>query len=125
MICALICAHGDGFIRLAGRKLSRLAVEGCGEDHGWEKSTKPGKYILLTSWLDNALGLNRKAAGELFSRHVNLGLKTMLSALGFDKNFVRAQGVSVFDDKGTKYLDFLGGYGVCPLDIIPKAYWGN
>ncbi|HHY69185.1 MAG TPA: hypothetical protein GYA09_03155, partial [Firmicutes bacterium] len=35
--------------------------------------------------LDGALSLDRKRSGELFSKHVNPGLKTMLSAIGFDK----------------------------------------
>ncbi len=70
--------------------------------------------------LDNALGMSRKTAGDLFSKHVNPGLKTMLSAIGFDKNFVRAEGVSVFDENGTRYLDFLGGYGSLPFGHNPR-----
>jgi len=56
----------------------------------------------------------------LFAKHVNPGLKTMLSAIGFDKNFVRAEGIFVYDDAGTRYLDFLGGYGSLPFGHNPK-----
>lgn len=35
----------------------------------------------------------------------------MLEMLGFDRKFVRAEGVRVFDDTGREYLDFLGAYG--------------
>ncbi|MTI84540.1 MAG: aspartate aminotransferase family protein [Firmicutes bacterium] len=34
-----------------------------------------------------------------------------MSLLDFDKNFVKAQGASVWDSDGNKYLDFLGGFG--------------
>lgn len=70
--------------------------------------------------LDKALNLSRKEAGDLFAKHVNPGLKTMLSAIGFDKNFVRAEGIFVYDDAGTRYLDFLGGYGSLPFGHNPK-----
>ena len=56
----------------------------------------------------------------MFAKHVNPGLKTMLSAIGFDKNFVRAEGIFVYDDAGTRYLDFLGGYGSLPFGHTPK-----
>lgn len=69
--------------------------------------------------IEGALSLDREEPGRLFSRHVNPGLKTLLSALGFDRKFVRAQGVEVFDDSGRKYLDFLGGYGSLPFGHNP------
>jgi len=56
----------------------------------------------------------------MFARFVNPGLKMLLSAVGFDKRFVRADGVNVFDDTGTRYLDFLGGYGCLPFGHNPK-----
>ncbi|EKD50699.1 MAG: hypothetical protein ACD_62C00452G0003 [uncultured bacterium] len=44
--------------------------------------------------------------------NINPQLGKVLSTIGFDKNFVRAQGASLFDDKGNEYYDFLAGYGV-------------
>lgn len=70
--------------------------------------------------LDGALSLDRKRAGEMFGRHVNPGLRTLLSAVGFDKNFVKGDGIAVFDDSGVKYLDFLGGYGSLPFGHNPQ-----
>ena len=70
--------------------------------------------------LDGALSLDRKLSGELFSKHVNPGLKTLLSAIGFDKVFVAGDGVLVFDENGTRYLDFLGGYGSLPFGHNPR-----
>lgn len=34
-----------------------------------------------------------------------------LSALDLDKNFVRAEGIFVWDEQGERYLDFAGGFG--------------
>lgn len=70
--------------------------------------------------LDGALSLDRSTAGDLFSRYVNPGLKILLSAIGFDRRFVRATGVAVFDDSGNEYLDFLAGYGSLPFGHNPK-----
>ncbi len=64
--------------------------------------------------------MDRSTTGELFSRYVNPGLKTLLSAIGFDRRFVRAGGVAVYDDSGKKYLDFLAGYGSLPFGHNPK-----
>ncbi|QUL99144.1 MAG: aspartate aminotransferase family protein [Candidatus Fermentithermobacillus carboniphilus] len=77
-----------------------------------------GTYSLLG--LDGALSLDRKTGGDLFARYVNPGLKTLLSAIGFDKSFVRAEGVTVYDDSGQRYLDFLGGYGSLPFGHNPQ-----
>lgn len=69
--------------------------------------------------LQGALSLGRDETGELFSRFVNPGLKTLLSTIGFDKKLVRAQGIEVWDESGKRYLDFLGGYGSLPFGHNP------
>jgi len=61
--------------------------------------------------LEQALALDRAAVRKLHGEYLNAGLVTLLELLDFDKRFVRAQGVSVWDSKGEEYLDFLGGYG--------------
>lgn len=61
--------------------------------------------------LKKALSLDRATIRDLHKTYLNAGLVTMLSLLDFDKPFVRAQGVSVWDREGREYLDFLGGYG--------------
>ncbi|HHX28319.1 MAG: aspartate aminotransferase family protein [Bacillota bacterium] len=70
--------------------------------------------------VNGALGLSQKAMGELFGKYVNPGLKTLQSVVGFDKRFVRADGVSVYDEDGNRYLDFVGGYGCLPFGHSPK-----
>ncbi|WP_027718709.1 aspartate aminotransferase family protein [Desulfovirgula thermocuniculi] len=75
---------------------------------------KPMKPPSLIS-LKKALSLDRAAIRELHKTYLNAGLVTMLSLLDFDRPFVRAQGVSVWDREGREYLDFLGGYGAVNL----------
>jgi putrescine aminotransferase len=65
--------------------------------------------------VDDSLKLERKEINELYKEHVNPGLAGMLSLLNFDKHFVKAKGVKVWDSEGKEYLDFLGGYGALNL----------
>ncbi len=37
----------------------------------------------------------------------------VLKTIGYDRFYVRAEGQYLWDEKGRKYLDFLGGYAVC------------
>ena len=67
------------------------------------------KHELIT--LEEALRLNRQDIQDLYKRYMNPSLATMLGLLKFDKRFVRAEGVRVWDEDGIEYLDFLGGYG--------------
>ncbi|MBU0506949.1 MAG: aspartate aminotransferase family protein [bacterium] len=47
--------------------------------------------------------------------NINSQLAKVLTTIGFDKNFVKAQGVSLFEENGQEYYDFLSGYGVFAL----------
>jgi ornithine--oxo-acid transaminase len=69
------------------------------------------------STLDIA-GLLTQHAGrnyELQSEHVNPANVRALKTIGFDRCYVRAEGPYLWDVKGNKYLDLLGGYGVFGL----------
>jgi ornithine--oxo-acid transaminase len=69
------------------------------------------------STLDIA-GLLKQHAGrnyELQSEHVNPANVRALKTIGFDRCYVRAEGPYLWDVKGEKYLDLLGGYGVFGL----------
>lgn len=68
---------------------------------------KPANFISL----DSAVKQNRQQVAENHKTYLNAGLATMLGLLDFDKQFVRAEGVYVWDSKGDRYLDFLGAYG--------------
>ena len=61
--------------------------------------------------IDEALDLSRETVKKLYNTNVNPALGNLLALLNFDKKYVRAQGVQVWDEKGDSYLDFLGGYG--------------
>jgi ornithine--oxo-acid transaminase len=59
--------------------------------------------------------LLKERAGEgldLHDEHLNSQLVKVLRTLGFDRNYVRAQGAYLFDAEGRRYLDLLSGFGV-------------
>lgn len=61
--------------------------------------------------LDEALNLEQKDIEENYRQHINLHLTRLLKMLGFNKTFVRAKDMMVWDKNGEEYLDFLGAYG--------------
>ncbi len=61
--------------------------------------------------LQEAMQLERREISDLYKQYANPGLAAMMGLINFNKKFVRAEGVSVWDDEGKEYLDFLGGYG--------------
>jgi putrescine aminotransferase len=65
--------------------------------------------------LQETLSLDRAQVKDFHKKYLNAGLATMLELLSFDRLFVRAQGISVWDSQGREYLDFLGGYGALNL----------
>lgn len=58
------------------------------------------------------LEANRTNALELFERHCNPAFAAVLKTIGFDANYQRGQGAYLFDDRGNRYIDCLGGYAV-------------
>jgi ornithine--oxo-acid transaminase len=52
---------------------------------------------------------------ELFARHLNPQLVRVLRTIGFDRDYVRAEGPILYDREGQDYLDMLAGYGVFAL----------
>ncbi|HVU07874.1 MAG TPA: aspartate aminotransferase family protein [Verrucomicrobiae bacterium] len=52
---------------------------------------------------------------ELHAQHINPSNARTLKTIGFDRCYVRAEGQYLWDTEGTKYLDFLSGYGVFSL----------
>jgi ornithine--oxo-acid transaminase len=48
----------------------------------------------------------------LFDRHLNAQLARVLRTIGFDADYVRAEGAYLFDSEGHRYLDLLSGFGV-------------
>jgi ornithine--oxo-acid transaminase len=57
-------------------------------------------------------------AGEnlkLYGRNINPQLVRVLRSIGFDREYVRAEGVYLYDSDGRRYLDLLSGFGVFAL----------
>jgi ornithine--oxo-acid transaminase len=52
---------------------------------------------------------------DLHSQFMNPQLVKVLTTVGFDRNYVRAEGSYLIDDHGDRYLDFLSGFGVFAL----------
>jgi ornithine--oxo-acid transaminase len=51
-------------------------------------------------------------AHELHGRTINPLFVRILRILGFDRDWVRAEGAYLFDGEGVRYLDMLGGFGM-------------
>lgn len=47
--------------------------------------------------------------------NINPQFAKVLKTIGFDKTYVKANGMSLFDKDGVEYFDFLSGYGVYAL----------
>lgn len=72
---------------------------------------KPDNFISLA----DAVKLSRSQVAENHKTYLNAGLAMMMGLLDFDKQFVRAAGIKVYDHEGNEYLDFLGAYGALNL----------
>lgn len=65
--------------------------------------------------IKDAMELSREQNRDNHRHFINPELVSLLGLLNFDKCFVRAQGVSIWDRDHEEYLDFLGGYGALNL----------
>jgi ornithine--oxo-acid transaminase len=54
-------------------------------------------------------------AFALHERYMNPQMPRILRTIGFDADYVRAEGAYLFDRDGRRYLDFLAGFGVFAL----------
>jgi len=62
-----------------------------------------------------ALSLSASDARQLHARHVNPTFIEALELFGFGRDFVKAEGLSLWDHEGHEVLDFLAGYGAVSL----------
>lgn len=79
---------------------------------------KIGDFELVT--LEEALASTRHQMVERFSKHVNPELAKSYRLGDWDKRWVKAEGIRVFDDQGAEYLDFVAGYGALSLGHNPE-----
>jgi putrescine aminotransferase len=64
---------------------------------------------LLT--VDDALKLTRQEVIDKHKKYINASLVNIMSLVGFTRQFVRGDGLYIWDEDGNKYLDLVGGYG--------------
>jgi acetylornithine/succinyldiaminopimelate/putrescine aminotransferase len=63
--------------------------------------------------LQSILRAHQGEGSALHAEHINPRFATVLKTIGYDRDYVRAEGPYLFDAAGNRYLDFLGGYAVC------------
>lgn len=52
---------------------------------------------------------------SLHEKYINSAFSKVLKIIGFDQAYVRGKGAYLYDEKGNRYLDFIGGYGAFNL----------
>jgi ornithine--oxo-acid transaminase len=62
--------------------------------------------------LPSLITARRGEGYDLHAHYLNPQLPKMLHAIGFDKEYVRAEGTYLYDRDGNRYADFLAGFGV-------------
>ena len=60
--------------------------------------------------VEDALKASKKETESWHKAYGNSGVVSLLRAINFNRRFVKASGIKVWDDQGREYLDFLGGY---------------
>src|SRR5689334_17666467 len=75
----------------------------------------------MTNFIEERWRAGFSSAADLHRKHVNPQMPEVLRIIGYDKKYVRAEGVSLWDEQGNEYLDFLGGYSVFSLGHNPPA----
>jgi ornithine--oxo-acid transaminase len=68
----------------------------------------------MSSSFDLAAVMREHAGREfaLHERYVNPAFAAAMRTIGFDVNYVKGQGAYLWDDRGNRYIDCLGGYAV-------------
>lgn len=69
--------------------------------------------------LEGALALTRDEMRQLYKEHINSGKAALQRLLNVDQEYVKAEGVYVYDAKGREYLDFFGGFGALSFGHNP------
>lgn len=62
--------------------------------------------------LASLLSEHRSGVLDLHERFINPAIVGVLRTIGFDQNWARGQGAYLYDDRGNRYIDCLGGYAV-------------
>ena len=66
----------------------------------------------MTGELAQLLESHAGTSLEEFAEYVNPQLVRVLRTIGFDRRWTRSEGAYLYDDRGERYLDWLGGFGM-------------
>jgi ornithine--oxo-acid transaminase len=66
----------------------------------------------LTPMLRELLEARAGEEYDLYARTINPQFVRVLRTIGFDRLWARAEGASLYDDDGRRFLDMLGGFGM-------------
>jgi acetylornithine/succinyldiaminopimelate/putrescine aminotransferase/predicted amino acid dehydrogenase len=89
-------------------------------------STLERRQLLQQLLVACARGEEREAPNEHpFGTYVNPPLMALLRAARMDKRYVRGAGCWLWDDAGTRYLDFTAAYGALPFGFNPPEIWDS
>ena len=78
-------------------------------------TTDSGRQYPMSFQLDDLIAQRGNEKASLFGRYLNEQLVRVLRTIGFDVDYVRAEGPYLFDRDGQRYLDLLSGFGVFAL----------
>ena len=62
--------------------------------------------------LAELLAARERSDVDLWGRTINPQFSRVLKKIGFDREWARADGAYLWDERGDKYLDMLGGFGM-------------
>jgi ornithine--oxo-acid transaminase len=62
--------------------------------------------------LSELIATRRRESVDLWGRTINPQFSRVLKTIGFDREWVRAEGAYLWDAHGDKFLDMLGGFGM-------------
>ncbi len=62
--------------------------------------------------VSDLVGSRRGTSAELWASAINPQFVRILRTIGFDRTWVRGEGAYLWDDRGERYLDLIGGFGM-------------
>src|SRR4051812_19359395 len=91
----------------------RRCIDQASSRRGLYRPLRAGSKVAHVGFDIRALIDERRGqAALLHEEHLNPQVPKVLKTIGFDREFVRAEGAYYWDPEGHRYLDYLSGFGV-------------